>query len=145
MKKEKIELIVILVAGLVFAVVLVSNLSKTAKKAPPKPPPIAFAPVAETAAPADKADTTEKKDLTWGRDPFGLPKPQKTGEGQKTPAAGLNLGGIIWDEKKPCAIINDEILARGDTIGGFKVVEISRNKVVLDNGTEKLTLELWVE
>lgn len=145
MKKKKMELVIASAAGLVFVILLLNNLPKMIKKSPPKPTPVAFAPVAETAAPADKTDTTEKKDLTWGRDPFGLPKPQKTGEEQKTPSAALHLGGIIWDEKKPCAIINDEILARGDTIGGFKVVEISRNKVVLDNGTEKLTLELWVE
>ena len=53
----------------------------------------------------------------------------------------LILQGIIWDENQPNAVINGEIVAKGDNIRGFIVQEIKKDRVVLmKNGKKKL---LW--
>ena len=44
----------------------------------------------------------------------------------------LNLEGILWDEKRPLAIINGKIVGIGDAISKSKVMDIERKKVYLD-------------
>jgi len=58
---------------------------------------------------------------------------------------GLRLSGIVWDETRPTAIINDEILAVGDQIAGYKVVIINKNKVIVSNGQQNVELNINIE
>ena len=54
----------------------------------------------------------------------------------------LKLAGIIWEEEEPMALINDQILKRGDMISGFKIFEIRKSEVVLIKGLERYILKL---
>jgi hypothetical protein len=72
----------------------------------------------------------------WGRDPFSLEKKASKQESK------LELRGIVWDEKNPQAIINGDIVRKGDQIGNNRVVEVKRDVVVLNDGTKDFTLGL---
>ncbi len=73
---------------------------------------------------------------SWGRSPF-LPKGVSTSPGGK-----LILDGIAWDEKSPRAVINDRIVAVGDRVGGSTVVEIRKDRAILNDGSEDFELRL---
>ncbi|MCM8771088.1 MAG: hypothetical protein NC936_04395 [Candidatus Omnitrophica bacterium] len=56
----------------------------------------------------------------------------------------LSVYGIIWDEARPLAIINENIVKAGDKIGQNIIVKIERNCVIINDGTKdyKLNLDL---
>jgi len=89
--------------------------------------------------PADsKSAGAAPRDKEWGRDPFGLEKLP-----EEESAVSFVLNGIIWDEDNPYAIINDEVVREGDKIRGYKVIEIKEGSVLLDDGTERFSLDVW--
>ncbi|NQT06972.1 MAG: hypothetical protein HQ575_05470 [Candidatus Omnitrophica bacterium] len=89
--------------------------------------------------PADnKSADVAAKDKDWGRDPFGLEKLP-----EEESVVSFVLNGIIWDEDNPYAIINDEVVREGDKIRGYKVIEIKEGSVLLDDGTERFSLDVW--
>lgn len=49
----------------------------------------------------------------------------------------LQLGGILYDEKKPMAIINNQIVGEGDTIDDKEVIEITPEEVILKDKEER--------
>ncbi len=63
---------------------------------------------------------------SWGRDPF-VPL---TGDGLGKPA-NLKLTAIIYNAKKPSAIVNNKILYIGDNMDGQKVIDITKQYVIL--------------
>ncbi|MFH1202138.1 MAG: hypothetical protein V1674_04530 [Candidatus Omnitrophota bacterium] len=71
----------------------------------------------------------------WGRSPFVLQKSRKFG-------FNLNLAGVLWDKDNPQAIINGRIVGKGDEIEGFKVIEITKDKVILSDGANRVELRL---
>ncbi len=70
----------------------------------------------------------------WGRNPFVL----EAGKSAKK----LTLNGILWDDQSPKALIGDHIVGKGDSIGQSVVVDIYRDRVILNNGMEYLELRL---
>ena len=80
----------------------------------------------------------EIKKMDFKRDPFSQQSLSDLEESQS-----LHLSGILWDEANPTAIINDEIVAVGGEINGKKVIEIKKDKVILeaDGQTTELGLE----
>ena len=70
----------------------------------------------------------------WGRNPF-IPKKGKV-------AGRPTLGGIMWNEKDPKAVIGSEMVSRGDIISGYKIVDILKDRVILKSGAEELILKL---
>ncbi len=80
----------------------------------------------------------EIKKMDFKRDPFSRQSLSDLEESQD-----LHLSGILWDEVNPTAIINDEIVAVGGEINGKKIVEIRKDKVILeaDGQTTGLALE----
>lgn len=87
----------------------------------------------ENAAPAERK--SKRSNYTaWGRNPF-----TPGGAASKT---ALVLNGIMWDEKKPLAIIGSEVLGVGGKIGEYAVTEIKKDSVILNNGTGDLELRL---
>ena len=75
------------------------------------------------------------------RDPF-IPAGQKTPGTPKKKTEPLVLSGVLWDDANPQAMIGDQIFGEGDTIQGYKVIDIQKTKVILDNGTATLELNL---
>ena len=43
------------------------------------------------------------------------------------------LSGVLWDIKKPLALLNDKVVGLGEEIEGFKVVEIKEESVRLSD------------
>jgi len=82
----------------------------------------------------------EARNLEFGRDPFS--KQQVISVSR---SSYVNLSGIAWDEEFPTAIINGQIVGVGDEIGGYRVIEIRRNKVVLTDGLKDVELKLEIE
>jgi len=81
----------------------------------------------------------ESRDLELKRDPF-----------TNAPVApvivaspsGLNLSGIMWNKRKPLAIINNKVVKVGDRAGGNIVVEIKVDRVILSDGERQFEVKL---
>lgn len=54
------------------------------------------------------------------------------------------LRGIIWDSRRPFALIGDRVIVEGDSIDGKKVLKINKDSVVLDNRGKEEVLKLEV-
>ncbi len=53
----------------------------------------------------------------------------------------LHLSGILWNNKKPVAVIDGSLVEEGETLlDRFYVVEITREHVLLRQGTEQVIL-----
>lgn len=55
---------------------------------------------------------------------------------------GLNLKGIIYSAAMPLAIINDQVLAEGDTLGEYTIVDITEKSVSLQKADKGFVLKL---
>ena len=73
--------------------------------------------------------------LAWGRDPFS----RGTAAGQ---VSGLSLSGILWDASAPIAIINGQMVHVGEQCEGYRVTEITRDRVSVTDGTDTVQLRL---
>lgn len=62
--------------------------------------------------------------------------------GPKSSRDGLKLTGILWDDKKPTAIINQTFLNVGDSTGQFSVLKIQEDRVVLKDASGEFELRL---
>jgi hypothetical protein len=94
--------------------------------------------------PADKGIIRAQKEraesLVWGRDPFQYIE-TKTDRSYRTES--LILKGISLGRDKPAfAFINSEIVKTGDIIGGYEVIRIQRDRVLLKKGSRVFYLTL---
>ncbi|MEI8176639.1 MAG: hypothetical protein WCG78_07225 [Candidatus Omnitrophota bacterium] len=138
MDKAKLELTITLSLTPVLIFVVYTNIIHPHPKEAVKPPNPLLAIQAEAAAHAKSARSQEVaklKAMAWKRDPFIV---GGGGEGN----IELVLNGIVWDEKSPYAIINNAMVRSGDEVGGSKVVEIHKDKVVMNDGTNNFDLNL---
>jgi type II secretory pathway component PulC len=77
---------------------------------------------------------TRSKFTSWKRSPF-VPS--------GTPASpNLVLSGIIWNNIKPKAMINDMILTKGDSVGENRIIDIKPDRVILNDGTKNFELKM---
>ena len=76
----------------------------------------------------------------WGRNPFE-DRSRTIEQTYVEIKSSLSLKGILWKKGKPFAIINDQILAEGESKGGIRVISISNNKVVCSTKGRTFTLE----
>jgi len=54
----------------------------------------------------------------------------------------LELGGIAYSASAPFAYLNGKLLAAGETVAGYRVESIARDRVVLAAGGDRITLRL---
>jgi hypothetical protein len=80
----------------------------------------------------------------WGRDPFALEAARPKGQGEIRPnfAAALHLSGIVWNNARRHAVINDSVVKVGDEVAGIRVVAIERDRVTVGKGTQRQILRL---
>ncbi|MHC4624455.1 MAG: hypothetical protein ACYS4W_11200 [Planctomycetota bacterium] len=52
------------------------------------------------------------------------------------------VSGIMYSDDSPCAIVRDEVVEEGDTVGGYRVVKIYRHKVELEKDGRILTRQV---
>ncbi len=55
---------------------------------------------------------------------------------------GMNLAGIIWDEKAPYAIIGDSIVSIGDEVRGCSVLEVKPDSIVFQYKQKRFEVSL---
>lgn len=95
---------------------------------------VSASPAVSSVSAARQARKSEYKD--YKRNPFtaaAVSQPQ---------GAGLQLGGIMYDDKELYCLINDQIVRAGDTVGAYRVSSIAPNKVTLSDGAKEIELKL---
>jgi hypothetical protein len=114
------------------------------KKAKQKPEPLnTIEEVAAVKKSAESFDVDEYTKLTWGPDPFYRSVNKKSDPVDKPkPTPGWILGGILWNDKNPSAVINKKIVRHGDIVNGAKVVKIYKNLVALQKDSTEFTLTI---
>ncbi|MFZ5774318.1 MAG: hypothetical protein ACOY3Z_02375 [Thermodesulfobacteriota bacterium] len=88
------------------------------------------------------APVPERDPFNWSREQISLFKSQAHREASNS-VAGLTLTGILWDEKKPLAVINNTIVGKGDAINDTTIQEVRRDLVIFDQAGIRYTL--WLE
>ena len=81
------------------------------------------------------------------RDPFS-PLISKSGAlliPREVDLGGLVVRGIIYSKESPVAIINDEVVERGQNLGDYLVLEIEEKRVILKKGDQEFILKLEEE
>jgi hypothetical protein len=82
----------------------------------------------------------------WGKNPFYNEYRLITEAGREfSDEIKLHLLGVIFRELKAQALINSQIVTVGEEIEGFRVDEIYRDSVILDNGEKTITLRVAKE
>ena len=94
---------------------------------------------------ADALPSTGIRDLFSRLTVSQKPAPREIVRKAEIPRASLKLKGTILGGKKPIAIINGQLLGTGDKIGGYEVLGIGKNEVLLRAGDEVLALEVVSE
>jgi len=76
-------------------------------------------------------------DVVFRRDPM---RPLVDAQGRLVTSAGLHGGlsveGIIWSSDRPLAVIDDELFAKGDTVGPYTIMQIRQDGVVVKRGDD---------
>jgi hypothetical protein len=137
--RKKLEIIITTVLVLILIVLLVNTFKSG--RSPDPASGVAAGPGAVSAPGFEAREVPREysnRAAEWGRDPF---YPVNIRGGADV-ASELELNGIIWDEKNPYAIINDEVLIEGDRIEGYDVVRIEEKRVILRSSTEELALQM---
>ncbi|MDD5449290.1 MAG: hypothetical protein PHO42_01655 [Candidatus Omnitrophica bacterium] len=150
MKKREI-----IIGAIMVAVIITSILIYLPKPAAPKKKTVKTA-VKPTAA-APKTTRQPARQETSGFDrlleqvssqdaPVNISSLHDPFARQRQPAARLGssdlvLSGIIWEEERPVALINDRAIAEGEQIAGFKVVKIMQDEVILARGSDRFILK----
>jgi len=80
----------------------------------------------------------QAKSIVLKRDPFTAAP--IVSENNTQP--GFVLTGIVWDKIKPLAIIDAEVVKKGDRFGNKVVVDIKRDRVILSDGQEFFEIKL---
>jgi len=76
----------------------------------------------------------------WASDPFALPKFKEVK--RKAGGSAVRLVAILEKGGDRVAVIDKDVVKKGDMIGNEKVIEIGRDRVVLSHGGAKRTLVL---
>jgi len=139
MDKKRLEIIITAVLALVFIIVWVNSCKSMRKKSAPTPSLSAGEINMPALARMNNPSVNKAADtvISWDRCPFSG-KSYSAAEGRQD----LNLSGIMWSLKKPLAVINDRIVKVGDKILGSVVIEIDKEKVILNNGSTDFELKL---
>lgn len=140
MEKQKKEILITGILIVVFLVFLVSTLAKR-KGVKPAPSEMPRAENNQALPIFQKPDipVPAQKELQWGRDPFALP-----GQGVAIQTGErFILSAVVWDENKPLAVIDGEVVKIGQQIGGYTVSKINKENVVLTKDGEEQIVHLY--
>ena len=144
MKKKQIEIIATAFLILIFILVAASSCKKIkANEKPLQKDAINQVLQEESAEIILKAKNSslkiknEKLEKDWGRDPFSGVVYSARGKDLT-----LKFSGVLWDDKNPQALINGQIVQKNDFIGQYRVVQINKDSVILNDGLKDLELRL---
>ncbi len=108
---------------------------------PPGSPSAAPLPVQSRPLQAAAAASRQSRYSDWGDNPFVADR-RKAAVSTTASAGprGLVLSGILWDPEVPSAIVNGRLVAVGDHLGTWQVIEIQKDQVILSDGATTQTL-----
>jgi hypothetical protein len=129
---------------------------------PPAPAPtlaetVVTTPVAPAVAPARPRPTriaepdgpTSSAESAPAGEPAAPAAPRPIADGRNyvgavdLPGGGrIELGGIVWSENEPRALLNDRIVGTGGYVEGFTVSKIEENRVVLEKDGVTISISL---
>lgn len=66
------------------------------------------------------------------------PRPMFPGEVEEL----IQFTGIMYTQEEPLAVVNGEILSKGENIGEFKILEIGKNFLKIGSNEEEFILKL---
>ena len=72
----------------------------------------------------------------WVRDPFTVDKKIDTS------SSDIQLKGIMFDPSDCYALINDQVAHIGDVVQGARIINITKDTVILNDGGEDFELKL---
>lgn len=75
--------------------------------------------------------------------PAGAPRPEPVASTEDAGAPGRLVSIRIDPADRPRALIGNQWVERGHTVGEWRVAEITADDVRLTRGTERRTLRLW--
>jgi len=149
MDKKRLEIVATLILIMVFVFAWLNSIKilnkKFHKNTKPKTaiaqsvPGVAVA--LKDASQNMQIDSTQKtskwqvENLDFVRSPFSG---KKYGE----ESIDFKISGLIWDDVNPQVIINGQIAKAGDTVAGFIIEKIERQKVTLFDGTKRIELNI---
>jgi hypothetical protein len=80
------------------------------------------------------------KDLSSLRDPFAFPAVQAE-YSASLPILKIKLNAILWDKDRSLAVINHNVVKKGDKAGHYTVIDIKADRVILNDGTKDIELK----
>ncbi len=126
--------ILVIVMLFVFGNAAKKSRSRNIKDSRPKPADSAVIPLLQVNIPDSKGlyNLLEQqvKSIELKRDPFTA-APIISDEGLRSE---ISLTGILWDKAKPLAIIDGNVVKKGERVGNKTVVDIKRDRVILSDG-----------
>lgn len=144
MDKKRVEIIISGILILVFILVwsnTIKVIKKRVRQRVPLPSPVSVETIPKEekkeiyTRERPKEDKVER--LVWVRCPFSG-KIYTSQEGLQD----IELEGIIWDDKNPLAMINGRVIKIGDMVSGNRVVDIKKDRVILNDGTRNFEIQL---
>lgn len=140
MQKKDIIQLYIVGTLIIVLVVLTIRVFSGKKRRPPSAAALKSAggAVAAKQGGATKELFTMLEEEVWGvelrRDPFF-----KQAQGS---LSGPSLEGIVWDSRSPTAVINNKIVGLGGQIKGYTVVDIQKDRVILNDNVRNIKIPL---
>jgi hypothetical protein len=71
------------------------------------------------------------------RDPFTFGPREGTSE-----ASPMTLIGVLWNAPKPLAIVGDRMVGLGDQVGGWEIVQIQEDGIVIQRDDRRETVAI---
>ncbi len=149
LSKPFLAIAICLVLALLYVLFFMGEKPKTAQPVPQQPAaaqaPPAAAPAKATpqAQGAQSAKERPSMEVAWKRDPFELPKPLEK-KVQQTVGLPMRVSAIMDGKGGRVAIIDQQIVKRGDAIGQERVVGIEADRVILAREGSQRILTLAV-
>jgi hypothetical protein len=123
--------LVVIVLFVLYTVFFTGDKKKMVSVAAPLEPPKVTAQPADVRAKEARVEQVQET-MSWERDPFVLPAPvmaeRKQADKQRV---ALKLLAIMEGTRGRVAIIDNEVVGKGDTVAGERVLEIGKETVTL--------------
>jgi len=71
------------------------------------------------------------------RDPFLFGASESLPPTSQTP----HLTGILWDARSPLAVVDDEPVTVGQTVGGWRIIRIEPDGIVIERDAQTQTIQ----
>ena len=132
------KVIVLIVLGIIAVMSIVYGVTASRPKKGPEEPAITAGEtqqVQSQGAISFQRRAKRSEHTSWKRSPF-------VASGVSGSSSNLALSGIINSGRGLKAAIGDSIVGKGDTVGNYKVIDIKKDRVILNDGTKDLELKL---